>query len=217
MTSTELEHGAEPDDGLTWLTSGWVELKELEDSHPQVSTDEWPGRARVVNSRRLIVEIYCVETWHKGDEDALHCDDFRTDDPPLQWHGTVEKTLAKLPDEMRARYRDIEHDAADAPNPEPGLRWKSRMRDEEEYVHKDPETDEPVVDENGHMTDDQERLDMDVHDAASYTGPHIPDGTDMDAVVEAGCNEIAIRTRRGNLWELCTVGGIIVWDDYRAS
>ena len=225
MTSTDatpadgsVAHAARSEnDNPTWLAAAWVDLKELEDAHPQVCTDGWPARARVEDSGRLVVEIYCVETWHKGDEYALYCDDFKTDDPPLRWLGSVEKTLAKLDEKTRNGRRDIQHDPADTPNPNPSLRWNSRMRDEEEYVHKDIETGEPIVDDNDETTFDEERLEMDAHDAASYTGPPIPDGTDMDAVVEAGYNEIAIRTRRGQLWELCSIGGTILWDDYRAS
>ncbi|MCY4119658.1 MAG: hypothetical protein OXG72_01905 [Acidobacteria bacterium] len=207
-----------PDDAsLTWLTAAWVGLKELEDEHPQVCTDGWPTRARIEYCGQLIVEIYCVERWHRGDEDALYCDDFKTDDPPLRWRGSADETLAALDDETRGGHGDIRHDPADAPNPNPSLRWKSAMREEEEYVHKDIETDETIVDEHGNATYDNERLEMDAHDAASYTGPAIPDGTDMDAVVKAGYNEIAIRTTRGQLWELCSIGGTILWDDYRAS
>ena len=208
---------AGPDENeLTWLAAGWVGLKELEEAHPQVCTDGWPARVRVEHQGHLVVEIYCVETWHKGDEDALYCDDFKTGDPPLRWHGSVEKTLAKAAG-TASHHRDIEHDAADAPNPKPSLRWNSRMRDEEEYVLKNPDTGEPIVDDKDNVTFDEERLEMDAHDAASYTGPAIPDGADMDAVVEAGYNEIAVRTTRGQLWELCSVGGTILWDDYRAS
>jgi len=209
---------AEVEDGsLTWLAAAWVGLKELEDDHPQVCTDGWPARARVERGGRLVVEIYCVETWHRGDEYALYCDDFKTDDPPLRWLGSVEKTLAKLANNTRNGRRDIQHDPADTPNPNPSVRWKSRMRDEEEYVYKDIETGEPIVDDKDETTFDEERLEMDAHGAASYSGPTIPDRTDMDAVVKAGYNEIAIRTRRGQLWELCSIDGIVLWDDYRAS
>ena len=75
---------------------------------------------RVERQGHLVVEIYCVETWHKGDEYALYCDDFKTNDPPLRWHGSVEKTLAKAGG-TASHHRDIEHDAADAPNPKPSL------------------------------------------------------------------------------------------------
>ena len=163
MTSTDatpadggVAHAARSeDDNPTWLAAAWVDLKQLEDAHPHVCTDGWPTRARVEHGGRLVVEIYCVETWHKGDEYALYCDDFKTDDPPLRWLGSVEKTLAKLDKKTQNGRRDIRHDPADTPNPKPSLRWNSRMRDEEEYVHKDIETGEPIVDDNDETTFDE--------------------------------------------------------------
>ena len=224
MTSTNVRTGnlmgtdtaERQKDDATWLAADWVELKELDEAEPRLNTDGWPCRARV-ESGRLVVEAYCVQRWHTGDEHALYCDDFKTDDPPVGWRGSAEETLAALDTATRNGHDTIRHDPAEAPNPAPALRWNSRMRNEEEYVRKNPDTGDAIVNDRNEASVDEERLEMDAREAAAYSGPPIPDGTDMDAVVEAGYDGIAIRTRRGNLWELCSAGGIILWDDYRAS
>lgn len=209
------------DPAWMWLKAEWLDLADLERDHPRVRTDDWPARIRLEQhlkpGTRAVVEIFCVYLWHAGDERALYCDDWRTEDDPFPWHGNVDATLAKLPGDIARVYRHIEVDG-DIPNTEPSLRWKRQMRAEEEYVVKDSETNEPVTDEDDLLTSDIEMLDEDCHDALDHNcTPAIPDGCDMDDAVDAGFNHLAIRTRRGNLWELCSLSGTILWDDYRAS
>ena len=206
-----------------WLEAEWRALAELDREHPNLDTGTWPARIRIdqgTNRAKTTanVDVFCVSLWHAGDETALYCDDWRTEDTPFAWQETVEATLALLPDEIRAAHRRIEV-GRDIPNTEPQLRWQRRMRDEEEYVIKDLETNEPATDTDGLMTADEGTLEADCHEALDYNDgqPDVPDGCDMDPAVNAGFNHIAIRTKRGNLWELCSLSGMILWDDYRAS
>ncbi len=214
--------GYDADAERLWLEAEWRGLAEIEREHPGASTDAWPARIRVDAAARgrrapAAVEVFCVCTWHAGDEQALHCADRRTDDAPFAWLETEEKTLAALPAEVRMAFKRIEV-GRDLPNPEPGLRWRSRMRGEEEYAAQDPWSGEAAADGHEGVGINEEQLAMDCDGAVDYgPGPLIPDGCDMDAAADAGFNHVAVWTARGNLWELRSLDGIILWDDYRAS
>ena len=95
---------------------------------------------------------------------------------------------------------------------------RARYRDREEYVWRDPETGEEILDDDGDPQLDDEILQHDCEAAGTdeLDGPAIPDGCDGRALTEDGHNHVMVVTRRGQCRERSATGTILS-DDYRAG
>ena len=230
-TTTAVTGETAETEGPTWLKAEWVDLPEFLRLNGGIDTDDRPTRLRLEQDRGVEVEVFAVFTWHRGDEYAVYCDDFRTEDPPYDWAGSVEKSLEALPEDVRRANAEIEIEG-NIPNASPTAVWKPGEPCENEYWRTSKDSDD--LSENAENSDnaedgddaenkdepaffDEETLQSDCHDAAEYSGVEpIPDDCDVSALSDAGINHVRFNNQRGQTRELRSALGTLVWRDDRA-